>query len=117
MNARDRIAVLLATLLGGVATLPAFVQAQAVNPPSSSQSDGRQQATDQAITVRVKAALQLDSELKTQTILVDTVNGSVRLTGQATSAAIFDRAREVVARVDGVTAVDNQLVVKALTSP
>ena len=76
------------------------------------QADGKQQGLDQATTASVKTALMMDSELKTQTILVDTINGTVRLMGQVSSAANFGRASEVVGRVPGVKSVDNQLVVK-----
>ena len=54
----------------------------------------------------------MDSVLKSQTILVDSVNGVVRFTGQVTSAANFGRANGVVGRVASVKAVDNQLVVR-----
>ena len=121
MNKRNQIAVLVATALGFVAALPASAQvldspsttpAQGSNRPADVQGDGRQQTLDQATTTRVKAALQLDSELKIQTIIVETNNSTVRLTGQVNSGASFDRAKDVVGRVEGVKGVDNQLVVR-----
>ena len=121
MNVRNRIAVSVAIALGLAAALPLTTQAldspsttlaQGANTPADVQVDGRQQAVDQATTKSVKAALQVDSELKTQTILVETVNGSVRLTGQVTSTSNFDRAKDVVRHVAGVKGVENLLVVR-----
>ena len=121
MNKRNRIALLLATALGIAAALPLAAQvldspsttpAHGANRPADVQGDGRQQAQDLATTKGVKATLQLDSELKTQTILVETINGIVRLTGQVTTASNFGRAKDVVGHVDGVKGVDNQLVVR-----
>lgn len=93
---------------------PSTTPAQGANRPIDVQGDGRQQALDQATTARVRAALQTDSELKTQMVLIETVNGSVRLTGQVSSGAHFDRAKDLVTRVEGVKSVDNLLVVKAI---
>jgi osmotically-inducible protein OsmY len=123
MNKQNRNALLMAIAMGCVVALPAQAQkadspsaqpAQGTNSPVEAQGDGRQQTIDQATTTRVKSALQLDSELKTQTILVDTVNGSVRLTGQVSSAANFERAKDLVVKLEGVKGVENLLVVKAV---
>lgn len=126
MNKRNRIAAIVATTLAIASAIP--VTAQKLDTPSSTpaygsnrpldvQGDGRQHALDEAITTRVKAALQLDSELKTQTIFAETVNGTVRLTGQVNSANSFDRAKDVVSRLEGVKAVDNQMVIRELVKP
>ena len=47
-------------------------------------------------------------------VLIDTINESVRLTGQVSSGTHFDRAKDLVTRVEGVKSVDNLLVVKAI---
>jgi len=96
-------------------TINVFAQGISSNIVIAQATAGRQAAIDQEINMRVKAALELDSELKTQTILVDVVNGSVRLTGQVTSAANLDRVKDVVGRVPGVAAIDNQLMVKPVS--
>ena len=125
MFKRNRIATLVAAALGLMATLPLTVSAQALaspsttpaqgaNRPSDIQGDGRQQVADLATTTLVRAALMLDSELKTQTILVETINGSVRLTGQVNSGSNFERAKDVVAKVEGVKNVENLLVVREI---
>jgi osmotically-inducible protein OsmY len=122
----NRIEQFVATLLGIAAIIS--VSAQALDSPSTTpalgaslpldaQGDGRQQALDLATTASVKSALQKDSELKTQTILVETINGLVRLTGAVTSASNLDRAKDVVKKVDGVKDVENLLVVKELVKP
>jgi osmotically-inducible protein OsmY len=123
MNKRNHIAVRVAIAMAIAAALPVAAQsldspsttpAQGANVPSDMQGDGRQQALDLATTNSVKAALQGDSELKTQTILVETINGVVRLTGQVTLAANFGRAKDVVGHVEGVRSVDNQLAVREI---
>jgi hypothetical protein len=123
LNKHNRIALLVAVVLGFAAALPAPAQAldspstllaQGANQPAEVEGGGHQQAVDLATTASVRSTLQQDSELKTQTILVETINGTVRLTGAVTSAANFDRAKDVVKKVDGVRNVENLLVVKEL---
>ena len=126
MNQCIRFALLIAASLAISVAVPVLAQkldtpsttpASGSNRPVDIQGDGKQQALDIATNTRVKAALQLDQDLKTQTIFVDTVNGTVRLTGQVTSTANFARVKDVVAPVEGVRAVDNQLVVRELVKP
>ena len=126
MISRTRAAVLIATSIAMIVAIPAVAQkldtpsatpAAGSNRPVDVQGDGSQRAVDLAITARVRAALQIDSELKTQTISVETVNGTVRLTGQVTSTAHFGRVKDVVSPVEGVKVVDNQLVVRELVKP
>lgn len=126
MNKRNQIfatiatmAAILAAMLSLAVALPAFGQLDSPSTtpgrgdkPIDIQGDGRAQAADAATTVLVKAALQQDPDLKTQTILVETINGNVRLTGQVTSGSNFDRAKDVVGKVDGVKNVENLLVVR-----
>ena len=108
MIPRTRAAVLIATSMAMTVAIPAMAQkldtpsttpAAGSNRPVDVQGDGKQQAVDLATTARVRAALQIDSELKTQTISVETVNGTVRLTGQVTSTAHFARVKDVVSPV------------------
>ena len=126
MIPHTRAAVLIATSMAMIVAVPAMAQkldtpsttpAAGSNRPVDVQGDGRQQAVDLATTARVRAALQIDSELKTQTISVETVDGTVRLTGQVTSTAYFARVKDVVSPVEGVKVVDNQLVVRELVKP
>ena len=126
MKKYNRIELLVAAVLGFAVLLPASAQAldspsttpaQGANRPADVQGDGRQQALDLATTASVRSTLQQDSDLKTQTILVETIGGSVRLTGTVTSASNFDRAKDIVKKVEGVKNVENLLVVKELVKP
>ena len=68
---------------------------------------------DATITARVNASLAQDPDLSALKITVDTVNGKVTLNGPAPSTVARDRAESLAKAVDGVTAVNNQLVVTA----
>lgn len=68
-------------------------------------------ATDMTITTKVKAALAADDQLSALKIEVDTVQGVVSLTGPAPSAEAADRATTLAKAVEGVTEVQNKLVV------
>jgi hyperosmotically inducible protein len=68
-------------------------------------------ATDMAITTKVKAALAADDQLSALKIEVDTVGGVVSLTGPAPSAEAAERATTLAKAVEGVTEVQNKLVV------
>lgn len=70
-------------------------------------------ANDVAITTRVKAALAADSQLSALSINVDTVNSVVSLYGPAPSAEAIERASMLAKAVEGVTEVNNRLVVSA----
>ena len=68
---------------------------------------------DATITARVNASLAQDPDLSALKINVDTVNGKVTLNGPAPTTVARDRAARLAKAVDGVTAVNNQLVVTA----
>ena len=68
---------------------------------------------DATITARVNASLAQDPDLSALKINVDTVNGKVTLNGPAPSTVARDRAESLAKAVDGVTAVNNQLVLTA----
>jgi osmotically-inducible protein OsmY len=59
----------------------------------------------------VNAELAKDTELSALKINVDTSQGRVILRGSAPNEASRERATTLVARVDGVLGVDNQLTV------
>lgn len=69
--------------------------------------------SDAAITVEVKAMLAKDPNLSALAINVDTAGGRVALKGTAPTGAAKDRATELARAVSGVTAVENELAVKA----
>lgn len=66
---------------------------------------------DAAITTAVNAQLAADSSLSALNIDVDTNNGSVILRGTAPDATAKEQATTLAKSIDGVTKVDNQLVV------
>ena len=68
---------------------------------------------DAAITVEVKALLAKEPNLSALAINVDTAGGRVALRGNAPTGAAKDRATALARSVSGVTAVDNELAVKA----
>jgi osmotically-inducible protein OsmY len=69
---------------------------------------------DAAITASVTQALAKDGELNASRIEVQTRGGVVHLAGQAPSAAAKARAGKLAGAVQGVSAVDNALDVRAL---
>lgn len=70
------------------------------------------QVRDAAITASINAELVKDPALSALQINVDTQNGRVALRGNAPDAAAVDRATTLARKVDGVTSVDNQLVIR-----
>jgi len=69
-----------------------------------------------AITTKVKTALMDDSEIKGLKIDVDTFKGVVELKGTVDTAAMKQRAEQIVWGVEGVRAVKNELKVKYPTA-
>ena len=61
----------------------------------------------------VERALALDPQVNIRDLRVEVVNGIVRLRGVVTSLQVARRARELVAQIPGVTAVDTLLAVEA----
>lgn len=66
---------------------------------------------DAAITTAVNGKLVADPDLSALKINVDTMGGKVVLRGSAPSEASREHAATLASSVDGVVAVDNQLVV------
>lgn len=83
------------------------------NSSSDSGDSAGNAVEDAGITVLVKAALLLESDLSAMEINVDTVNGIVTLTGAIDNSANIEKATEVVDGIEGVKSVNNQLTVKA----
>lgn len=66
---------------------------------------------DVTIGTKLKAALVADPELSALKINVDTTQGVVRLRGEVKTIALRRKAEELARRIEGVKAVDNQLVI------
>lgn len=67
---------------------------------------------DAEITTKVKAAILAEPGLKTLQISVDTVKGVVTLSGSVDTQAHSDTAKSLARAVSGVSAVNNQLLIK-----
>ncbi len=67
---------------------------------------------DSTITAQVKAKLVEDKTTSAAAISVETLNGTVQLSGFAKSGAERARAGEIARSVKGVRAVQNDLVVR-----
>jgi hyperosmotically inducible protein len=71
-----------------------------------------QPGSDTWITTKVKAELLATKDVSGLDIKVETVNGVVSLSGDVDTQAEVDRAVATARKVDGVTRVDNRLVVR-----
>jgi osmotically-inducible protein OsmY len=67
---------------------------------------------DSVITTKVKAELAGDDFFKSFEISVETFKGVVQLSGFVNSQQAVDKAGQIARRVNGVTSVKNNLVVK-----
>ena len=67
---------------------------------------------DSVITTKIKAAIFEEPTLKTMQIEVKTFKGEVQLSGFVDSAQSVTKAGEVARSVEGVTKVNNDLIVK-----
>jgi osmotically-inducible protein OsmY len=77
----------------------------------TSESTG-QYVDDAAITTKVKTAIVEDPALKVMEIQVTTHKNIVELSGFVDTPQMIARAGDVARKVDGVAAVDNDLIVK-----
>lgn len=69
--------------------------------------------SDATITTKINAALAADDKLSAFKIDVDTSNGRVTLNGTAPESMARERATTLASAVEGVSSVDNRLVVKS----
>lgn len=69
--------------------------------------------SDAEITAQISASLAKDPDLSAVKINVDTANGRVTLKGPAPSTVARERAEGIAKAVNGVSSVNNQLVVSA----
>ncbi|MGQ0800332.1 MAG: BON domain-containing protein [Pseudomarimonas sp.] len=99
----------LATMIGAtlLTSVPVFAHSPAVERTASVI------AADAAITTKVKAALLADARTEGFDINVDTMNGHVELRGGADNVDAELAASEIARAVEGVTAVNNELVIAA----
>jgi hyperosmotically inducible protein len=112
------------TLVGGLTLAAALALSPVVfaqeNPaPSGPMPMGGAAASvtqpndDPSLMQKVKATLASDPSTKDATIEVAASNGTVKLTGQVDSKATAEHAQQVVAQINGVKSVDNELKTKS----
>ena len=89
-----------------LAIAPILIAGCASTPTQKTSSD---HSDDSVITIRVITAIFNDHSLKVTAINVETVKGTVQLSGIAISPADMVKAVEVVRSVNGVTAVTNDM--------
>jgi osmotically-inducible protein OsmY len=80
-------------------------------PASKTESPG-EYVDDAFITTKVKAAVLGEPSLKSAEINVETLKGTVQLTGFVNSRADIDKAVQVAKAVKGVKSVKNDMVLK-----
>lgn len=80
--------------------------------PTSKKESAGEYVDDAVITSKVKASILGESSLKSTEINVETLKGTVQLTGFVRSRADIDKAVAVARSVKGVTSVKNDMVVK-----
>lgn len=85
-----------------------------VAPAASAQTSSAAKVDDSAIKSRVEARLKASDTLKKDHIDVSVDHGVVTLKGTVHSAAQSERAREL-AKVEGVTSVENKLEIESST--
>jgi osmotically-inducible protein OsmY len=98
-------------------TLPSVLLALGVLAASgcavtSGQSTTGQYVDDTTITTRVKTRMARDPQVGAMRINVDTMNGTVQLSGFATSEEEKDRAAMIAREVPDVKGVRNNIVVR-----
>lgn len=79
---------------------------------SAMATDAKNTIGDATITAQVNASLAKDPALSVMAIDVETTQNNVTLRGSVPDAAASSRATQLAQAVEGVTSVDNQLVVK-----
>lgn len=79
---------------------------------TSGQSSVGQFVDDTTITTRVKARFAEDPQVSAMRIGVETLNGTVQLSGFATTQAEKDKAGSIARAVPDVRSVQNNIVVR-----
>lgn len=80
---------------------------------TSGQSTAGQYVDDATISTRVKARLAEDTSVSAMRIQVETLNGTVQLSGFATSQAEKDKAAQLARAVPDVKDVRNNIIVRS----
>ncbi len=87
------------------------IAAEGTTRTAAKESPG-EYVDDAVITTKVKAAVLKEPSLKSAEINVETLKGTVQLSGFVRSRADIDRAVKVAKGVKGVKSVKNDMIVK-----
>ncbi|GEM_PF-5843085 len=79
---------------------------------NSERNMNAQAMDDSAITAKIKNQFMNDSQLKLRDINVETMQGVVKLTGTVETEAEKNKAMELVKKMNGVTSVKDNLLMK-----
>lgn len=96
----------------GVVVASAFILAVSGCSVTRGQQGVGEYMSDAGVTTAVKAKFAEDPTVAATSIGVETLNGTVQLTGFAKSQAEKDRAVALARQVKGVTTVKNDIVVR-----
>ncbi|ACB73354.1 BON domain-containing protein [Opitutus terrae] len=107
MKTSLKITALLALLTGGVLSLSTGCAGTATQQSTGEYVD------DAAITTKVKTAMVRDEVVRAMQVDVTTFKGNVQLSGFVDTAEQKARAEQIARGVNGVTAVTNNISVKA----
>jgi hypothetical protein len=86
-------------------------QAEAPKAPETKAPEAPKPDPNKELAQRVKQALETEAKIQGAGIDVTAANGKVTLWGTTATAAERNRAGQVASKVEGVSAVDNQLKV------
>ena len=86
-------------------------QAEAPKAPETKAAEAPKPDPNKELAQRVKKALEGEAKIQAAGIDVTAADGKVTLWGTTTTAAERNRAAQVASKVEGVSAVDNQLKV------
>ena len=86
-------------------------QAEAPKAPETRAAEAPKPDPNKELAQRVKKALEGEAKIQAAGIDVTAADGKVTLWGTTTTAAERNRAAQVASKVEGVSAVDNQLKV------
>lgn len=86
-------------------------QAEAPKAPETKAPEAPKPDPNKELASRVKRALEGEAKIQAAGIDVTAADGKVTLWGTTTTAAERNRAAQVAGKVEGVSAVDNQLKV------
>lgn len=106
------LALVVSCLLSGCTSLLVGGSGASGSSSGSVQRDSGRLASDSAITTAINKQFKADAATSAFNIGVRTYNGTVTLSGTVGDYVARDRAGRIAKKTGGVTAVNNQLLVR-----